>query len=444
MIAQIDPTLVPPVYHDFLLDFKTRYWILYGGRGSAKTKTAVIKHVLRAYKNEYFKCVYVRKAQAHLRDSLYAALKTAISDLGLSWFFRCYDSDYRIIGANGNSFIPKGVDDPELTKGVEEVSHLLIEEISELDFEDLLTLDKLLRTPKTNVQLTAMFNPIMDTHWLRKHFFSPDDRHKPNETFGDNLKILRTTFRDNNFIDRESYHQTLLLGAAGNRNRISVDIDGDWGIPENNAPWLYSFSEEKHIEETLPFLPAFPVYLSFDFNREPVTCLAVQQSPHKGASDSFVHFINEFAIDAQLKELCARIKTTYPNSILFVTGDAAGNHGDIGFEDRNDTYYQMIRSYLGISPRQMQLNSKNMTHNDSRLLCNTLLYGYEGIKISRKHCPLLINDCIIATVDDKSATPSKIKKDRDTYKMDLFDAFRYFWQTHFKEYSERVMLRKVA
>lgn len=442
MIAQIDPSLVPPVYRDFLLDYETRYTILYGGRGSGKTKAAILKHVLRCYKNEYFKCVYVRKAAAHLRDSVYAALKTCISDLGLEWFFKCYDSDYRIIGANGNSFIPKGVDDPELTKGVDEVSHLLVEEATELDLEDFLTLDKLLRTNKTNVQCTLMFNPVMDTHWIRKHFFSPDDKHAPNPIFGERLKILRTTYKHNNFIDREAYYQTLYDGAAGDTNRIKVDIDGDWGMEHNDNPWLFNFNADKHVVDgSIPFRPTYPVILSFDFNRHPVSCLAIQHSPQQGMPDSFIDFIQEFTGDVQLEDLCKRILTTYPKSILFVTGDSTGKQGDIGFKDKHANYYKMIQAYLKLSDAQMKINSKNDLHSDSRVLCNTMLYHYPRIKMSKKNCPILVSDCSIAKPDDKSQDPHKLLKDRGDYKMDVFDCFRYFFQTFYKEYVDKVYLK---
>lgn len=436
----IDPDIIPPVYLPLLLD-NTRYIVLYGGRGSAKTSFAIRKYLLRAFKNEYFKCVYVRKAAAHIRDSLYAGFKSAAIDLDIYDFFKWYDSDYRIIGKNGNSFIPKGVDDPELTKGVDEVSHLLIEEITELSFEDFTTLNALLRTNKTQLQTMCMFNPIQDTHWLRTHFFDPNDRHLPNPAFGEQLKILRTTYKDNNFINRQAYYDTLLLNAAGNTNRIKVDVEGDWGVPENNNPWLYAFDHKKHVQP-LQFLPTYPIYLSFDFNRDPVTASAWQMSPDAINGQGFVHCIKEFALKMQLKDLCERIKATYPNSILFVTGDRTGKNGNVGFEDRHATFYTMIQKYLRLTPRQMDIEGKNMEHNDSRQLVNTVLYNHPNVKICPVGCPKLIEECQLATVDETKQKAGVLKKDRDLYKMDLFDGFRYFWQTYFEAYANKVSLHK--
>lgn len=439
MFFEIDPSIIPPKYLPYLFD-DTRYMVLFGGRGSAKSSFAYRKYVLRCFKNEYFKCGYVRKHFSDIRDSMFAGIKNAIKDLGLEDNFKIYESDYRIVCTNGNSFIPKGCDDPEKTKGLEECSHLLIDEITELEEKDFTTLNELLRTSRTKTQTLVMFNPIMETHWVRKFFFHPDDRFSPNPAFGENIKIVHSTLWDNNFINREDYHRDLLLSAAGNENRIRVNIKGDWGLPENDAPWLYSFDETKHVKDKLPYLRTWYVYLSFDFNREPVTCVAFQKSPSIGMPDSFLHFLKEFGGNYQLKELCTRIRAFFPGAIFFVTGDRTGKNGNVGFEQRHATYYTMIQKYLRLTDKQMHIEGKNMEHNDSRNLINTLLYNMPKIYISKEGCPNTIQDCLLAQVDDKSNTPGKIKKDRDMFKMDYFDCFRYPFQTYYADYANKVYL----
>ena len=74
-----------------------------------------------------------------------------------------------------------------------------------------------------------------------------------------------------------------------------------------------------------------------------------------------------------------------------------------------------------------------------------LFADYPNIMISQEGCPMLANDCIIATVDDESSKPGMLKKDRNTFKMDLFDALRYFFQTYFKDYADKVgVVRRAA
>ena len=200
--------------------------------------------------------------------------------------------------------------------------------------------------------------------------------------------------------------------------------------------WLYTFNESVHVVDELPYLRSFPVYLSFDFNANPVSCVAIQRGTNK-----FLHIFKEFSGDMQLDELCKLVRGYFKGSILFVTGDASGNRHDVGFSGRNQTYYTIIKEYLGISERQLHLNKKNLLHNDSRMLCNTMFNSYPGLRISATGCPKLLEDCRIAQLDESSGVAGRLKKDRGRYKMDLFDAMRYHFQTYdlknMKKYLER-------
>lgn len=447
MIFQVDDTIVPPVYRPYLFD-ETRYLVFYGGRGSGKTAFACRKYILRCFKNEYFQCAYVRKAAAHIRDSLYKELKKAIKDLGLQGYFRCYDGDYRIVCTNGNEFIPRGIDNDDLTKGLAEISHLLIEEVNQLTQDDFTTLNELLRTAKTKIQTMILFNPVKETHWLRSYFFHPDDKHAPNPAFGDRIKVVRTTLRDNNFIDRAQYEADLRLSAMGNNNRIRVNIEGDWGIEENEDPWLFAYKDDVHVRK-LKFQPSFPVYLSFDFNRDPMSCTAWQKSPAIGTPNSFLHCVAEFTGVQGLDNLCRKIKGRFPGSILYVTGDCNGNseyHAHVlrykkgktiangETASKNETNYQIIQRVLGLNKSQMHTFSKNMEHSDSRQLCNIIFHLHPNVFIDTD-CTTLRTDCQIATVDDKGIKGSQLKKDRDTYKMDVFDTMRYLMQRYYLEYA---------
>lgn len=438
---EIDDTCVPPIYRPLLLD-NTRYLVLYGGRGSGKSKFAFRKFILRAFKNEFFRCVYCIKEFSAIRDSIYSGLKEAIDDLGLNDYFKAYDSDYRIKCTNGNIFLPMGVDEGkdklEKLKGKEEISHLLIDEVNKLTRDEYLTLNELLRTAKTTLQTCVMFNPVMETNWLRSEFFSPEDSHAPNPDYGDDLKILRTTLWNNNFINREQYYADLLRGAAGDKNRIKVNIEGDWGMEENNNPWLYNFDIDRHVADNLPFIPQYPVYVSFDFNNDPFACTVWQMSPTKGGRNDFIHCIKEFSGMIKIEEMCQRIKSTYPNSIIYVTGDRSGQNEDIG---RNQTLYQMITSYLGTSEKLMNLNNTNLEHSDSRILMNVMLYNYPHILFSKSGCPNFISQCSAAKVDEESSKPSHLLKNRKDHKNDEFDSGRYFFQTYFHKWAKDTYLK---
>lgn len=427
-----------PVYEPYI-ESTTRYEVYYGGRGSGKSEFIAQKLILRCCLPEYFKCVYSRKHHDHIRDSQFSALKKWIKEFGLDDEFRILESRMTIIHiGTGNMFIAKGVDDPEKVKSIDEPSQLWCEELPEFDEEDFLTLDKSIRTNKSSCQTIVSFNPVMATSWVRDHFFDPEDPHKAHAKFGADLSVLRTTYQDNTFIDREAYYKTLLLGASGDTNRIRVDITGDWGMPDNKNPWLYNFKKDVHVQP-VTFLPSYPVYLSFDFNRDPITCSAWQMSPGFVGPAPFIHCIQEFSGQIQLQDLCQRIKTAFPASILYVTGDSSGNKGDIGYDTRHASAYKMIQAYLHLSEKQMNQNLSNLEHENSRLLCNAMFYHFNGLRIS-PNCTILISDCEIAAVDEEAKKPNMLKKDRGIYKMDMFDTARYFFQRYCYEYVKKRFL----
>lgn len=440
MQIRIDHSAYSAKFHDILHSWD-RYVIAYGGRGSGKTDTFFLKYIVSLFEPYYFKLAYINKEGSNIRDQQYAGFKRVAKRIGVFDQLKFYDGDYRIINPKtGNMLVPKGMDDPEKTKGLDDVTAIWWDEINKGDIEDFRALNELLRSPQAMyLQFALSFNPVSDQHWLRASFFHPEDAHKLHPDFVGQTLLNRSTYKDNEFIDQQAYLETLMTSAAGNINSIRVNIEGDWGLPENGNPWLYNFKQE-HIRE-MPYLPTYPIYLSFDFNKSPVTCSVTQMSPQKGLQSSFLHVIDEFYGEMNLQQLCQNIKSKYPNSIMFVTGDASGNSGHLALEElgtKNMTFYTLIKRYLGLSDRQLHINTKNLSFHDSRILCNTMLYSYPNFYIHPK-CRMLIEDCTKATVDDKGQDPNKLKKDRDGYKMDMFDNFRYMLQCYFHDYVQGVL-----
>lgn len=442
MQIRLDPSAYSSKFHDIIHSWDD-YIIAYGGRGSGKTDSFYIKWLLSLFEPYYFRLAYINKEGSNIRDQQYAGFKRVAKRIGLDSMLKFYDGDYRIINPkNGNMLVPKGMDDPEKTKGLDAITAIWWDEINKGTIEDFRALNELLRDAQGEyLQFAMSFNPVSESHWLRTTFFHPEDRHALHPDYQGIALLNRSTYKDNEFIDQQAYLKRLLTGASGNKNTIRVNIEGDWGLEENNNPWLFAFDPDKHTKP-LTFIQSFPVYLSFDFNRDPVTCIAAQMSPNRGKPDSFLHIIHEFAEKQTLKELCERIKAKFPASILYITGDRTGKNGNVGYEDKHANMYTMIQRYLNVSPRVMKIDGKNMKHGDSRNLCNTVLYNHPNVFICSNNCPRLIQDCQVATVDDTKADAGVLKKDRDLYKMDLFDGFRYLMQSYFADYANQVYLVK--
>lgn len=426
-----------PVNDAYLSYFNTRnrYQVYYGGRGSGKSNFVAQKLIKNCLNDSFFRCIYCRKHAVDIREGQFALLKSTIAAWGLKKAFHIHETTMKIIClANENSFIARGLDEADKTKSMDEPSCLWLEEPTEIEQEEFLTLNSGLRTQKAVLQTVLSFNPIQEQHWLRHMFFHPKNAHAPIPD--KDVSICRTTLYDNYFIDRATYLADLLLGAHGNTNIVRVNIEGDWGVGENKDPWLYSFSLDKHSRD-LKFLPDYPIYLSFDFNTEPFCCIASQMSGNKGNKESFIHFLREFTIGnfqgkINIENMCMQIKTMYPASILYVTGDRNGSNEETGL---NKTRYAIIQGLLNVADKQMHINTHNLEHADSRILCNAMLNNYPNIYFDKTNCPNLILDCQKATVDPYNKNPSHLLKDRGQYKMDIFDAMRYHFQTYWNEWA---------
>lgn len=419
------------LYND-LMDCRKRFILNYGGTAAGKSFAAAQKEVnLAATSNIPFKTLVIRKVGNTLRDSVIPAFRARIEEEGLYEAFRYNKTDRTLTHKDtGCEIIFRGLDDPDKLKSFEGLQRILVEEAAELELEDFLELNRRARG-REGIQITLTFNPTDEEHWLKKHFFDRDDP---------DAAIFHSTYKNNPHLTEQDREQIERLRLYDN-NQYRVYALGEWGVRTNNAPWLYAFEEDKHVVDKIDVKPSYPVYVSFDFNCDPLTCIAVQMSPNLGETNSFVHIIREFSGKYNLQEICRQVHAYFLGLEVFVTGDASGSNSSVAGDS---THFTMIQSYLDLARRQLNLNTRNLPHHESRLLVNTLFANYPDIKISREGCPLLINDCIIARTDDKSHRPGTLLKDRGIYKMDLFDAMRYFFQTYFKSYASKVAFRKQA
>lgn len=435
-------TLTPDAYsskfHDIIHSWD-RYIIAYGGRGSGKTDSFYTKYLLSLFEPYYFRLAYINKEKSNIRDQQYAGFKRVARRTGLAELLKFYDGDYRIVNTkNENMLVPRGMDDPEKTKGLDDITAIWWDEINKGEEDDFTALNELLRSPVAKyLQFAISFNPVDENHWLRKRFFHPDNPHSLHPDYVGKTLLNRSTYKDNEFFDPDEYYATLVDSAAGNLNKIRVNIEGDWGIEDNSNPWLYNFDLSKNVGE-VPFLQAYPIYLSFDFNIDPFACTIWQMSPSKGGAGDFIHCIDEVVGELRIEDTCKIIKSRYPRSIIYVTGDRSGSNRILG---ANQTLYQSIATHLGLNNKVMNLNTHNLEHSDSRELINTMFWSYPSIKIHPR-CKTLIRDCQIAKCDEKSKKPSHLLKDRGIYKMDAFDAMRYFFQTYFLEWVRKAYWRQ--
>lgn len=214
------PEIVNKVYYPLFWD-ESRYLVLYGSAGSGKSVFITQKIVKRVIEEKGHKFLVIRKVGKTLRESVFAEFRNTISTWGLQQLFKINKTDMTITCLNGNQIIFAGLDDVEKLKSISGITGIWIEEASEIDQSDVQQLDLRLRG-KTNhyKQIILSFNPVSILHWLKAYFFdSPPG----------NCKTVKTTYKDNRFLDQE-YIRVLLALKDVDPYYYTVYALGEWGV----------------------------------------------------------------------------------------------------------------------------------------------------------------------------------------------------------------------
>jgi phage terminase large subunit len=174
----------------------------------------------------------------------------------------------------------------------------------------------------------------------------------------------------------------------------------------------------------------YGLYLSFDFNVEPITCLAAQHEPHR----EWIHIIKEYRLlVSDIWALTDHIVSNVPEAYFIVTGDASGsNRQSVTRGNRN--YYQIIKQQLAIGPQQLKVPRSNPLIRNTRVLCNSLLQKHPNYWVNTNACPHLNIDLNTVTV----LPTGKIDEGKDKRKGHLLAGFRYYnWTFHMNFIDKR-------
>lgn len=196
--------------------------------------------------------------------------------------------------------------------------------------------------------------------------------------------------------------------------------DGNWDAIEIERPFMYSFSIKKHVEpfENKP-RKDLALWLFFDFNKDPITCIAVQSD-----GDEWFRVFHEFRIsNSDIEELCEAVQTTYnlDEYFVMVSGDASGMNGTA--LKKNLNYYTVIKERLGLTNDRFKIKKQNPGIKNTRVLSNALFQRHPDRKINRS-CKYLIEDCMFVQVKEV-AEGIEIDKTKNKKRTHLLDCLRY-------------------
>ena len=211
-------------------NFKGRYRVCKGGRGSKKSTTTAMWIIYNMMKMPLANTLVVRQTfNTHL-DSTWVQLKWATQQLGVAHLWTFSKSPLKATyNPTGQVILFRGLDDPmSITSITVPVGYLCwcwFEEAYQVKSED--AFDKVDMSIRGELpegyfkQITLTFNPWSDRHWLKKRFFD-----EPNDE--DKLAIT-TNYLCNEWLGEDDIKLFNHIQTKFPK-RYRVEGLGDWGI----------------------------------------------------------------------------------------------------------------------------------------------------------------------------------------------------------------------
>lgn len=233
-------------YNDFW-NFKGRYLLVKGSRGSKKSTTAAMKIIYMMMKYPLSNTLVVRQVFNTLRDSCWKQLKWATENLGVAhlWNFTVSPLEATYL-PTGQKIYFRGCDNPmsitSITAPIGYLTYCWFEEAYQITNEDDFNkIDLSLRgaIPEGYFkQIIFTFNPWSDKTWIKARFFdTPNDENK---------LALTTTYRCNEWLGPEdiAIFEEMKIN---NPMRFRVEGDGEWGIDPSGL--VFTRWEERDFDE---------------------------------------------------------------------------------------------------------------------------------------------------------------------------------------------------
>lgn len=478
----------------YLTDEAVRFIILYGGSSSAKSYSEAQAISLQTFKDGENTLV-MRKVGASIAKTIYEDYRSAIGGLHITG---CKFVQNCIRFPNGARIDFSGLDDPEKIKGISNYKRIVLEEWSEFDEADFKQLRKRLRGKKGQ-QIICTFNPISESHWIKKSFFDTQEWHDvPMLVEIDGAKIpehlckvkslrmnasrmvmnSRTGVMEEHAPDAVAIQSTYLnnFWVVGSPNgkygyydeQCIADFEhdrlhdpdyynvyalGEWGVIRTGSEFFPMFSRGVHCGSH-PYDSSLPVHVSVDNNALPYITFTLWQcriTPERTDVWQFAEYMAEPPMNSvrkAAKELAARLHAMGVDSII-LHGDASTRASNT-FDDEKRSWLDLLVASLegnGIEVED-RVGNKNPSVAMSGEFINAIFDGQiAGLSISiDDSCGVSIEDYMAVQKDANGAILKTRVKDsvsKNAYEAHghASDTFRYFvcdvLGREFTEFSNR-------
>lgn len=258
-------------------NYKGRYNVVKGSRGSKKSTTIALRIIYNMMKYPLSNTLVIRRIFNTHKDSTYIQLKWAVNKLGVSELWNFSKSPLEITyKPTGQKILFRGLDNPmSITSITVETGYLCWawwEEAFQVSNEnDFNMVDMSIRGELPEgyyKQHMISFNPWSEKHWLKKRFFDSVD---------EEIQAITTTYECNEFLGDDDIKLFEKMKVS-NPRRYAIEGLGHWGIAEGLI--FENWKEEAiNIEEVKKIKGVNLTYgMDFGYN-DPTTliCVAVDE-----------------------------------------------------------------------------------------------------------------------------------------------------------------------
>lgn len=264
--------------------------------------------------------------------------------------------------------------------------------------------------------ILSSFNPTLT--WVRAKIYLPHEEGTLEAPYfyqdaspKDNIYVTAEQWKSWQHMDDDLYSQF---------------IEGSWDFRKPANVFAYSFNEKKHHRD-VGYNSDFPLFASFDFNVEPITCLMSQHD------FDWANVIKEYRLlNSDIWALTDHIITNHADAFFMVTGDATGRARQ-AISKGNKNYYSVIKDQLQLGTTQIKVPKGNPSVRNTRVLTNALFAKHGKYFVNTKACPHLTLDLNGVVVNDKG----EIEKAADKRKTHLLDCLRYYNWTFHRDFLDK-------
>lgn len=441
--VNIDPDIYLNCYQHLHQDKDIDIDLIWGSRDSGKSRDTAMRLVERCLTAPYFRHILVRKVYATIKDSQFQLIKDIVEEWGIQELFDFNTSPMEIRCVNGNKFIARGFDKAAKVKSLQNPSGAWIEEANELTESDWNVLITTLRNNEVRIKVDLTFNPECDgdyvDFWIFKEFLAPfynegimNFTHTRVIDMGDDQEPHKITYRSTHTTYQDNPYCTPQRRAVYEGLRTTdpyyyqVYAKGKWGRKANLSPFILTFNRARHVVPKIERDITKPIWLSFDFNRDPL-CVSIYQIPGPKAM-RWLEVIKQ--PNTTIYQVCDLIKAKYPRALFFVGGDFSGTSRSALIKDTDtDNYYKVIKKELGLGEGNMKYEPNPLLVNN-RVVCNFALEQIDITFDERKCQPLFFDFENAEVLADGSL--NKADRENPKHQLDALDTWRYAINLHHK------------